>query len=230
MNFHKIEDILSKICKKKTILFKELNTESKGILLRHDIDESLNFAYEIFKKELDFGVKSTFFVMLTNPLYNPLSNKNKKILKNIIENGFEVGLHFDTSIYKEDEIENFFLNEINLLEDILESKVYSYSIHQPSVTGCYYNNNHFINAYSPKIFNDELYISDSNFSFKEKDIYEFIEKSNNQIIQILLHPDHFITNGVKSYKIVHQKLISDFNFEVMEFYKENLLFKKHLKF
>lgn len=228
MSSFQINEVLSKISKHETYLFCESKKVKKGILLRHDVDESLVFAENFFKKELEYGIRSTFFVMVSNPLYNPMSKQNRNILRKMIKHGFEIGLHFDPSIYKFNEYENHFYNEIKILENIIEKNIFSYSAHQPSVTGEFLKIKNYINAYQNNLFNDETYISDSCFSFRGKDLSKYIKKSENNLIQILLHPDHFITNGVKSYKIVHQKLISDFDIRVKEFYKENSLFKKHL--
>ena len=38
--------------------------------------------------------------MLNSKIYNMKDNKNLKIIKSIISLGHKVGLHFDTSIYK----------------------------------------------------------------------------------------------------------------------------------
>ena len=133
-NSFNIEDVLVEISKHKTFLFKDSKNKTNGILLRHDIDESIIFAEKIFKHEMKFGVKSTFFVMVTNPLYNIFSLNNRKILKSMIKEGYEIGLHFDTSIYNYNDLYENFKYEIDILEDLIDSKVSSYSLHQPSVS------------------------------------------------------------------------------------------------
>lgn len=230
MNSFRIDEVLKKISKHKTYLFCESARVESGILLRHDVDESLLFAEEIFQKEIEYGVRSTFFVMTSNPLYNPMSLQNRNILRKMVSHGFEVGLHFDSSIYAGKDIRGHFENEIKILENVIDTKIKSYSVHQPSVTGEFLQIEKYINAYQRDLFDDETYISDSCFSYRGKDLSQYIEKSENYLIQILLHPDHFITNGVKSYKIVHQKLVSNFDNEVKEFFKENSLFRKHLNY
>ena len=50
------------------------NVKGSGVLLlRHDVDFSVDYAHAIAKKEFDRAVKSTFFIMLTSNMYNLLS-------------------------------------------------------------------------------------------------------------------------------------------------------------
>ena len=47
---------------------KEMNVNS--LLLRHDIDFSVDYAYQIAKLESKLKINSTFFFMLTSNMYN----------------------------------------------------------------------------------------------------------------------------------------------------------------
>ena len=69
----------------------------KGMIIRHDIDWSIDDAYNFFCKK-DCKINSTYYVRLSSDLYNVNSNKNKKILYQISKFN-EIGLHFDSSIY-----------------------------------------------------------------------------------------------------------------------------------
>ena len=54
-----------------------------GIILRHDVDFDLNAAYELAKIEREIGVESTFYIMCSSQMYNPISQKNQDIIKKI---------------------------------------------------------------------------------------------------------------------------------------------------
>ena len=41
--------------------------KSRGLILRHDVDESIDFAYTLFQAENNIGIKSTFHILLTSP-------------------------------------------------------------------------------------------------------------------------------------------------------------------
>jgi len=196
------EDYISLLKNANNIIcVKDYKNYSSGLILRHDVDISLDFAFDIYKLERDNGIKSTFYILLTSDLYNPFSFKNRLKLQEMVKNGFEVGLHFDPVAYGNSSniLENF-KREILLFEKHLDIKLHSYSMHNPSITGEYIKYPKLIDAYSSDIFSDERYISDSLFSFKGKDLKEYIEKSNSSFIQLLIHPIHLISNGKVSYK------------------------------
>lgn len=174
-----------------------------GLILRHDVDFSIDLAYEFSQAEKRNLITSTYYILLTSELYNPLSFSNLEKIKAMINDGFEIGLHFDPSIYGNVDImtlEGCFLNEIFLFEKTFNTKVHSYSLHNPSIHGKYPIFHGFINAYNNEIFSDETYISDSMFSFRGKDPIEFLEKSKHQLVQFLTHPIHYFSNGKLSYE------------------------------
>ena len=83
-----------------TQLFKDWAGE-KVFLVRHDIDFDLAPAHRLAAIEAEEDVYSTFFVLVGCRSYNILHHENRERLRDIIQMGHEVGLHFDPSIYKE---------------------------------------------------------------------------------------------------------------------------------
>ena len=72
--------------------------------------------------------------MLNSKIYNMKDNKNLKIIKSIISLGHKVGLHFDTSIYKNNDnlsLNKFCNNECEILENLISRKVDIISFHRP---------------------------------------------------------------------------------------------------
>jgi len=170
--------------------------EGPGIIMRHDVDLSLEPAFKVYKIEKELGVHSSFFVMVTSPTYNPLSRRNRKILKKMASDGFEVGLHFDLLAYGEvdskAELKGLIDAEAAVISTASGSPVDSISFHNPSTIGNLPLPKGYRNAYDPTMFSDSNYISDSCMEFRGKDIYEFVEKSKNSMIQVLLHPFHYV--------------------------------------
>lgn len=142
------------------------------------------------------------------------------------QNGFEIGLHFDPMAYNNNRMLDNFKREIELFEKYLNIKLYSYSMHNPSITGEYVKYPELIDAYGSDIFNNECYISDSTFSFRGKDLIEYIEKSNHQLIQLLIHADHLMSNGEISYKKPIEKMLKEYLKRIDETYFVNSVYQK----
>lgn len=67
------------------------------ILLRHDIDFSVEYALEVATLEHGLGVASTFFVLLHSPIYNALSKRSFDALAAMHRQGHDIALHYDLS-------------------------------------------------------------------------------------------------------------------------------------
>jgi hypothetical protein len=168
------------------------------IILRHDVDFDIYLAYKLFLLEKELGVKSTFFIMTSCFYYNPLSADNRKMLSEIVSNGFEIGLHFDPTVYgdvSDKELSKAVEVEASILSSVTGKKIKAISLHNPSIHGHYPEFKNYINTYNREVFSNEIYISDSRMDFRSKDPYEFVKKARNSVIQVLLHPMHYSENG-----------------------------------
>lgn len=164
------------------------------IILRHDVDFCLSFAYNIAKIEKKLDINSSFFVRTTCHTYNPLSSINRKIITKLNKDGFEIGLHFDPIIYgniNHNELKNKVEFECKILENIIHEPITSISLHNPSISGKYPIFKGYNNAYSRDIFSDECYLSDSCMNFRGKDPYDFVQKVKKFPLQIVIHPMHW---------------------------------------
>ena len=113
--------------------FVEVDDKS-AVVLRHDVDLDISSAFYLAAIEYTLGIKSTFFVRTRAETYNIFSVRSIQILKKMVSWGFEIGLHFDPFIYIEDRLQSAVESEINLLRSSLGRKVYSISIHNPSLS------------------------------------------------------------------------------------------------
>lgn len=162
----------------------EVVKRNSGLVLRHDIDHDISLALEVARLEKELSIKSTFYVEMTAHYYNAMSVVNRVLLKKIHNYGFEIGLHFDPSI---EHAKDRFDIELLCLENILESKVESFSSHNPGMYGMY-SSNRIISA--DKL--SEEGISDSLMNFRGKDPYKYIDKSKTMVVLMLLHPLYWL--------------------------------------
>ena len=175
-----------------------------GLIVRHDIDWSIDDAYNVFLSERENKINSTYYVRLTSDLYNVNSIKNRKILMDI-SNFSEVGLHFDSSIYKKKNLLKGFKDEVDQLSNLIGKRVFTFSNHIPSkygVSRLFYKK--IKNAYSNKIFLPKTYISDSRYEYI-KDIEEYVRMANKKLIYFLSHPEYYIESK-RSYKSIISRI------------------------
>lgn len=201
------------------------NASTKNeIILRHDVDISLKSAFEVAKLEEKLNVTSSFFVMVTNPLYNVFTKKNRDYLKEISKRGFEVGLHFDSEVYDDSSnLEDYVGMESEMLGEIIDTKICSVSLHNP-IGGRYLEFKEYNNAHSVG-FSDSNYISDSRMDFREKNPYEFVKRAVYMSIQVLLHPAHWMGEDRDYIKIFHGS-VQDFISDVDTFFKVNSKYRQ----
>jgi hypothetical protein len=202
------------------------------IIMRHDIDVNLRAAYIVAELEKSLGIRSTFFIMTTNPFYNPFSQQDRQLIRSIAELGFEIGLHYDPSVYpkQQNQTDNEFVRrEVQLLEDIIGDgrKIRSISLHKPGASNVYPLIDGFINAYDPLYFSQEKYISDSKMerSFIDKCPYEFLKRVQFHSIQILLHPCQYTANEESFCGVIKEHLYHTEKHLMAEF--SNLLPKQY---
>jgi len=171
----------------------------KGVILRHDVDLDVFAAYRLAEIELECGVRSSCFFLLGCSTYNLLAANNQKMLRQMADWGFDVGLHFDPMLYGDaapTELQQHCQDEANILANITGQPVRSVSIHCPSVHGQYPLFDGFVNAYDPRVFTSETYLSDSRMKFRHNP-NEFIDRASHGPVQILLHPMHYSDDGAR---------------------------------
>ena len=172
-----------KIIPVKDHYFTNLNG-NKFILLQHDIDFSLEYAYELANIEYDLGIRSSYYLYLHSELFNPLSPKSMGMIKSIKDMGHEIGLHYDT---------RYLINcEGNILHDLLQQAEITYSQHWPASNSKLNNDISDIKA---------KYISDSGRNWREGCLCENIGKHNK--LRVSMHPEWWVSNGKDRWEAIH---------------------------
>ncbi len=165
----------------------------KCVILRHDIDYDLQKAVEMAQIERSIGVKSTYFVLLTSDFYNVFSKKSNDLLKEIINNGHELGLHFDEVNYPEiegnaEKIKEKILEECEVLSRTCKVPITTVSMHRPSkmILESDLKIPSVINSYGNEFFKGFKYLSDSRRRWREP-VDEVIAAGTYQRLHILTH-------------------------------------------
>jgi len=161
------------------------------LLLRHDVDLSLDDALTMAGIEAELGVKSTYCILLSSPLYNPFDPEQAAKIREIDALGHDIGLHFSTHGRWEDgepsptAVEKEVRHGQATLDGIVPDVSSAVSFHRPPswVLGQRFTG--FRNTYSPTYFTDIAYLADSNQRWREEppELDELPET-----LQILTHP------------------------------------------
>ena len=166
------------------------------VILRHDIDCDMAKAVQMARIEQEFGVASTYFVLVTSDFYNIFSADNRRKLQEIVKRGHRIGLHFDETAYDLaagglDMLREKVAYEADLLEKVLDMPVQVVSMHRPSqmmLNGkAKLNLPGLMNAYETPFFDEFKYLSDSRRRWREP-AEEIIASKKYDKLQLLTHP------------------------------------------
>lgn len=192
----------------KQATFKEAYTRERYIIMRHDVEFSVERAYNLARLENENHFNSTYFFQISNNSYNLLSKKNINMVKEIHDMGHEVGLHFHLNgLEKEEDIVSEIKTELAIMNAKLNFKVDSFSIHRPSSVVLGYNIKlpGIINAYQDEFFSyvedmqtnvpEIKYLSDARHRWNYNLFPDEMTLNSNDKIQILTHPYTWTQEG-----------------------------------
>lgn len=178
------------------------------IIMRHDVEYSVERAYALSRVEESMDFRSHFFFQWTNNSYNILSRKNRDLLTEMHERGQHIGLHFalngmtDMAL-----VRKRIRQEMEMLSDMLGFEIDTFSIHRPSPAVLEENIklDGILNAYQDDFFSfdpkaspdsvlDVKYLSDANHIWR----YGYPDAEtirSHRKIQILVHPFAWTPEG-----------------------------------
>lgn len=168
--------------------------QDRSIVLRHDIDMSLEYALPVAEIEHQLGITSCYFLLLTSEFYNPLTSKAQSAITKIRAFGHEIGLHFDASIYPKDfSIDDLSLaaeKECELLSQISRKSVRYISFHRPvkALQGVGEGFAQRINTYEKRFFETMGYCSDSQGAWRFGHPLDHSAILEGKQLQLLTHP------------------------------------------
>ena len=216
-------------CAKRTIRVMDYKRYKKGLILRHDVDYSLNLAYRLSEIESAIGATASYYIQLTTDVYNPFSFSSREMLDKMLSNGFEIGLHFDPMPYGKNLSDKVLITqlfyEIERLSKLLGTEIKSYSLHAVGSFGRYIRTEAMIGAYDEEIFGDDKYFSDSNYTFSGKDPLEWARKSHEQLIQLVSHPMLYLTGGARSFEEPSKYMMQSYYINLDKYLHRNWLYR-----
>ncbi|MGE6992011.1 hypothetical protein ACQKIK_01155 [Pseudomonas sp. NPDC047961] len=174
---------------------------SKTIILRHDIDYTLNGVLEIARIEQELGMTATYLFRVHANEYNLFAPYVYALVRKVASMGHEIGVHFEAhSVGRaiSHDFEGLLRKEISIFETIFDVKVKTFTEHRDfthTIDGLgFFHETHDMDkfgvsfyAMAPEWAKNMKYISDSNASWREGDILMHLNQWNR--LQVLVHPD-----------------------------------------
>ncbi|HEX6702925.1 MAG TPA: hypothetical protein VF101_19535 [Gaiellaceae bacterium] len=152
--------------------------EPGDLILRHDVDLSLEAAVELAELEGDAGVRATYFLMQGSVFYNLASPAGEATLAALRALGHAVGLH---AVYPRAELDERFDPVVawhNPDPEYMSSPI-------PGA----------VNAMEPRFFSPDHYRSDSNQRWRSGCPHEALAAGELEWLQLLTHPEIWVYPG-----------------------------------
>ena len=176
-----------------TLILKAI--QYKTVDLRHDVDLSMDAAFEMAKLESYCGVNSTYYIRLDCDYYNPMSAKNVWRINEMAQAGHGIGLHIDTT-FIEDEAQ--LIEYINEAKTFMPFTMFTFHINTDKTKG--FTKTHYAGLENKSLV--EKYISDSRGNWSKRN-FDFIK--NNDNFTLLIHPEWWMYKGTK-HSIIKQAI------------------------
>ena len=208
--------------------YKEALNKDRFIIMRHDVEYSVERAYNLSKVEESMDFTSTYFFQWTNNSYNILSRKNRDMVKDMHERGHQIGLHFALNGMTDmEQIRKQILKEMQILSEMFGFAVDTFSVHRPSKDILRENIKlpGIINAYQDDFFTfaenitedtpvTVKYMSDANHIWR----YGYPDEENilsHDKVQILTHPFAWTKKGYDNFEN-YKALVKEKTTEVID--------------
>ncbi|MCH5270473.1 MAG: hypothetical protein J1E83_06945 [Lachnospiraceae bacterium] len=208
--------------------YKEALERDRFIIMRHDVEYSVERAYELAKVETSMDFVSTYFFQWTNNSYNILSRKNMDMVKDMHERGHQIGLHYALNGMTDmEQIRKQIIKEMQILSEMFGFAVDIFSVHRPSKDVLRENIKlpGIINAYQDDFFTfaenvtEETpvvvkYLSDANHIWR----YGYPDEKNilsHDKVQILTHPFAWTKKGYDNFEN-YKSLVQEKTTEVID--------------
>ncbi len=175
-----------------------LNSEpaKKALILRHDIDLSLEAALKMGRADAELGITSTFFLRMHATNYNLLAFPGLKLVEKLIELNHEIGLHYEpgVGVYLDPaRALDISLATKTYLEKLFNIKIEGMSTHEPArandedlVSKVFQYGGLKYHAYEPRFTTEMKYLSDSGGRWREGCFSTWVDKVPR--LQVLVHP------------------------------------------
>lgn len=159
----------------------------RALLLRHDIDDRPKWIEPMSRIEAEQGKVATYCLQVHSRFYG-LDAEADRAVAALLDDGHELGLHFDSSaMASDDEVLEGVEREADLLEQRYDVPIRVVSFHMPGVRPVgHLDLGDRVNTYAPRFFAEIGYLSDSNQNWRGKDPETELRQAAR--IQFLTHP------------------------------------------
>lgn len=180
--------------------FDSLAVQEPQLLLRHDVDLSLDEALKIAEIDAVEDWQATVFILVASEFYNVFTHAGRTAARNIMQFGHEIGLHFDGSVHNggrppsefTPSLETAARRECDMLEDIVGAPVRVLSFHRPRqspwVLGRPGRFADRLQTYAPQFFGDIAYVADSAGYWSKGHPLDHPAFHRRHAMQIAMHP------------------------------------------
>jgi len=148
------------------------------LLLRHDVDLSLDAALELAELEAGMGVAATYFLMTRSEFYNLAAPSGEAAIARLRALGHRVGLH---ALHPHVDLDGRF-------DPVL-------AWHNPDPEYMSEPVQGLVNAMQPGFFDPERYRSDSNQRWRHGCPHDDLARGAFEWLQLLTHPEIWVYPG-----------------------------------
>ena len=152
--------------------------QSGELLLRHDVDLSLDAAVTLAELEAAAGAQATYFLMTRSVFYNLASAEGERVLARLRELGHRVGLH---AVHPHLDLDGRF------------DRVVAW--HNPEAGFMREPLDRAVNVMQPGYFDPDHYRSDSNQHWRSGCPHEQLAAGGFDWLQLLTHPEIWVYPG-----------------------------------
>jgi hypothetical protein len=168
--------------------------ERRLILMRHDIDLSVDNALNFARIEAELGIRATYFVRVHARHYNPFEYHTYRKLREIEVLGHEIGLHYEPGFADAvgEEPAAMVRREKTILEALFDHPIVSAAAHLPAKSGRTVTESNLATfglhyeAYTPRFLEGFKYLSDSNGRWREGCLCGHLGQHDR--LCVLIHP------------------------------------------
>jgi hypothetical protein len=184
------------------------------VVLRHDVDLSLEAACALAEVEAECGVRSVFHVLLTADAYNPASRRSQALLAKIREMGHRIGLHVDPAVLpKEPAVMHARLAQLFASAEAILGPLDSYSMHRPVANGEMESLKPQRLPFPTPAYADDdryrshlVYRSDSRREWRHGDLLAELKTLSGRSLHINLHPIWWTEEAVSREEVLRRFL------------------------
>lgn len=179
----------------------------RTILLRHDVDVSLENARHFAEVEAELGIRATYFLRLHSQFYQLLSPESWTHLCALLKVNHEIGLHYERQFYERVDANHIEMlaHDVAILSSIVGKHIQGCTAHLPNKykpfdTATVRSIGLAYEGYSPEFTKERKYISDSSRHWREGCLCEWLGRAEH--ITVLVHPFWWLNRGEESMNIL----------------------------